>query len=186
MTVSSHESVSALVALCRTANQRSRIDTPDSWVHGVGRDHVDAVLRTLKSDPVIEGRLRERQFLYLAGRDFGFGMTPANHWLAGFVRYALAHQESEWEDVAERFRSFLAMEHGTAPCKVNTTLIGVLLVNADEIALSDGKLRLGQFDRDKHRNLRGGPLPAAVFEYETEIPAAIASGFVPFPDVVAE
>ena len=44
----------------------------------------------------------------------------------------------------------------------------------------------GQFDKDKHRNVRGGPLPAVVFQYETEIPAAIASGYVPFPDAIAE
>jgi hypothetical protein len=113
-------------------------------------------------------------------------MTPAKHWLGGFVRYALARPEAEWGDIARRFRSFLTMENGTAPCNVNTTLVGVLLVNTEEIELRDGKLKLGQYDRDRHRNARGGPLPAALFEYETEIPAAIATERVPFADPVAE
>jgi len=45
------ESVNALVALCQSASQRSRVDTPDSWVHGVGRDQVDDALQALKTDP---------------------------------------------------------------------------------------------------------------------------------------
>lgn len=113
-------------------------------------------------------------------------MTPAKHWLGGFARYALACSEAEWGHIARRFNSFLTMEGGTAPCNVNTTLIGVLLVNTEEIQLRDAKLKLGQFDRDRHRNARGGPLPATVFQYETEIPAAIATESVSFADAVAE
>ncbi|HEX4436454.1 MAG TPA: hypothetical protein VH061_06610 [Solirubrobacteraceae bacterium] len=78
------------------------------------------------------------------------------------------------------------MEGGTAPCNISTTLIGVLLVNTEEIELRDAKLKLGQFERDRHRNARGGPLPATVFQYETEIPAAIAAERVSFDDAVAE
>lgn len=180
------ESVNALMALCQSASQRSRVDTPDSWVHFVGRDQVDDVLRTLETDPRIARHLQERHALYLAGGNGGFGMTPAKHWLGGFVRYAVARPEAEWGYIAERFRSFLAMENGTAPCNVNTTLVGVLLVNTDEIELPDGRLKLGQYDRDRHRNARGGPLPATVFQCETEIPAAIATQRVSFPDPVAE
>ncbi len=113
-------------------------------------------------------------------------MTPAKHWLGGFVRYALARPEADWDRIARLFHSFLAMENGTAPCNVNTTLVGVLLVNTEEIELTDGKLKLGHYDRERDRNGRGGPLPATVFQYETEIPAAIATQRASFPDPVAE
>jgi hypothetical protein len=180
------KAVEALVSLCGSVAKRSPVDTSDSWVHGAGRDQVEATLTTLKADPAIAQHLEHGNSLYLAGSGFGFGMTPANHWLGGFVRYALARPASEWEHIAERFRSFLAMERGTAPFMVNTTLIGVLLVNTEEIELSDGVLRTAQFDRNAHRSLRGGPLPAVVFQYEAELPAAIASAPVLFLDVVAE
>jgi hypothetical protein len=112
--VSDSESVNALVALCQSSSQRSRVDTPDSWVHFAGRDQVDDALRTLKADPRIARHLQERHALYLAGGNGGFGMTPAKHWLGGFVRYALARPEAEWGDIARRFRSFLTMENPVA------------------------------------------------------------------------
>jgi hypothetical protein len=84
------------------------------------------------------------------------------------------------------FSLFLGDGEWDCPCNVNTTLVGVLLVNTEEIELTDGKLKLGQYDRDRHRNARGGPVPATVFQYETEIPAAIATQSVSFPDPVTE
>jgi hypothetical protein len=179
--------VAALVALCQSAARRSSVETSDSWLHNYGADQLRALLEMLAREPPIRDHLQSGQSLHLAGTNFGVGMTPTKHWLAGFLRSALALPPDEWKREAERFTAFLAVDGGTVPCSVRTTLLGVLLASGDRIELHDAALRPAQLDDFSRIDVHSPLPPAVVFEYNNaEWPAAVVAGPVVFAEDLVE
>jgi hypothetical protein len=168
-----HTLIQALCALCRAVDGRDRsIETVDSWLHYEGRPHVQRVLALLREDPVIGSAIEGRHFLYLVtGSGIEFG---PQFWLAGFLRTAEARPQDEWADEARTFLSVLRVEDGRVPAQVRTTLAGLKLSTDAPIDLPFGRLRVAQpVDFSASRHVAELP-PAAVFEYEHEIPAGVA------------
>jgi hypothetical protein len=113
-------------------------------------------------------------------------MTPAKHWLAGFLRSALALPLDEWSSEAQRFAAFLAVEGGSVPCGVRTTLLGVLLTAGEHIELHNATMRPALLDDFSGVDTHAPRPPAVVFEYDVDLPAAIESAPVTFPEDVIE
>jgi hypothetical protein len=165
--------IEALCGLCRAAATRNHsTETVDSWLHYEGRPHVERALARLREDPVIGAAVQGQQFLYLVtGSGTGFG---PQFWLDGFLRAAEKRAQGGWADEARSFLSVLRVEGGRVPVQVRTTLAGLKLGTNTAIDLPFGRLRLAQpvdFSASRHR---ADLPPAAVFEYEHEIPAAVA------------
>lgn len=165
--------IEALCGLCRHANSRDRsIETVDSWLCCDGWPYAEHVLALLREDPVIGRALEGQQFLYLVtGSGTGFGPQV---WLDGFLRAAEERTQDEWADEARAFLGVLRTENGRVPVQVRTTLAGLKLGTDTSIDLPFGRLRLARpADFSGSRRFAELP-PAAVFEYEHEIPAAVA------------
>jgi hypothetical protein len=181
-----HESVAALVALCQSATQRAPVETSDSWLHHYGADEFRALLDTLTREPTIRDHLQPGQSLRVAGTNWGVGMTPAKHWLAGFLRAALPLPPDEWQREAERFAAFLAVDGGMVPCSIRTTLLGVLLASGERTELHGAALRPARLDDFSRVDAHAPLAPAVVFEYNAELPAAVAASPVAFAEDVVE
>jgi hypothetical protein len=126
----------------------------------------------MRKDPVIATAFQGQHFLYLAtGSGTGFG---PQFWLDGFLRAAEKRAPDGWADEARSFLSVLRVERGRVPVQVRTTLAGLKLGTGAPIDLPFGRLRLAQpVDFSASRYTADLP-PAAVFEYEHQIPAAVA------------
>jgi hypothetical protein len=167
------EAVEGLVTLCRGASGRAPVHTSDSWLHFEGSEARD-VIEALGQDRSIGKHLQTGNSLYLAGTNWGMGVTPVRHWLAGFLRAALAKPPTEWQAEAERFASLLGVDGGTVPCTVRTTLLGVLLDSEEPIELTNGTIRPARLSDFSRIDAHPQPPAAVVFEYEDEMPAAVS------------
>ena len=102
------------------------------------------------------------------------GTTPFKQWLQGF-RTALAQEPDHWQAEAERFIAFLAVDGGTLPCVIRTTLLGVFLNTGQVIQLHNGQIRPATFAEFSRQDSQHEPPPAVIFEYEDDLPAVVAN-----------
>jgi hypothetical protein len=165
--------IQQLIDLCADADRRHRAtETIDSWAHYDPRGVLAATRTALLSDPVVAGNAVPGTFLYVAGSSgWGFDLST---WLAGFVREAEQLAEELRRREAERFLAFIRLNDGVAPMQVRTTLAGVKLDEGLVLKLPFGRLRAAlpsDFSAPHPPDLP----PAAVFEYETGLPAKFAS-----------
>ena len=160
----------ALLELCANAGSRDRgFETIDSWARQDRDGCLAATKARLLRDALIADAARPGTFLFVVGAaGWGFDLDT---WLPGFVREAeplsaeLRHRE------AHRFLGLLRLSNGTAPMRVRTTLAGIQLDTGLVVNLPFGRLLPAvPTDFSAHRHLSALP-PAAVFEYETELPA---------------
>jgi hypothetical protein len=168
------DAAAALVTLCGLASERSRVDTSDSWIH-YHPDQAEAIQNLLSRDPVISENLQPGKSFCLAGTNWGVGTTPFRQWLQGFVRAALAGEPDHWQAEAERFIAFFAVDTGTLPCLIRTTLLGVFLNTGQVVRLHNGRIRPATFADFSRQDSQHEPPPAVVFEYEDDLPAVVAS-----------
>jgi hypothetical protein len=166
--------IDALVELCDDAETRDRaIESIDSWARHDRNGHVAATKARLLRVPAIAAAAKPGNFLFVAG-SAGWGID-LDHLLPGFVREAEPLTRDQRRQEAQRFLDLLLLSEGTAPMQVRTTLAGVQLEEGLVVNLPFGRLRAAlsaDFSAEEH--LTKLP-PAAVFEYEANLPARFGS-----------
>lgn len=127
----------------------------------------------LRRVPAIAEATKPGSFLFVAGCA-GWGVD-LDHWLPGFVREAEPLTRDQRRREAQRFLDLLQLPEGTAPMDVRATLAGIQLEDGLVVNLPLGRLRAAHAaDFSANQHLADLP-PAAVFEYEAELPARFGS-----------
>jgi hypothetical protein len=166
--------VKALVELCDEAWGRDRaIDSIESWARQDRDGRWAATKATLLRVPAIAEATKPGSFLFLAD-SAGWGIDLDNL-LPGFVREAEPLRRDLKRREAQRFLDLLQLPDGTAPMEVRTTLAGIQLEDDLVVNLPFGRLRAAHA-ADFSANLQHADLPpAAVLEYDVELPARFGS-----------
>jgi hypothetical protein len=164
----------ALVELCDDAETRDRaIESIDSWARDDRNGRVAAAKARLLRVPGIAAATKPGSVLFVAGLG-GWGID-LDHLLPGFVREAEPLTRDQRRQEAQRFLDLLMLPEGTAPMQVRTTLAGVQLDEGLVVNLPFGRLRAAvSADFSGQEQLTKLP-PAAVFEYEPDLPARFGS-----------
>lgn len=168
--------VDALAALCEGAATRRTHETVDSWCAYDSDGAVRETIATLRRAELIARNTAPTNFLWLVTE--GGEQCGLQFWLPNFVRIAEERGAEHLLDEAERFLRFARVTDGAVEAEVATTLVGLKLPDGVELELPFGRLRAGgPLDTPGLRRDEERLPPAAVFAFDTEIPAAVAPDF---------